>query len=140
MVPLRQPIATVVYDIHSKANTSESSDFTAVCESHAPASERAKSSIELEAATARCSDQVAATVFARPGDGVKVDGLAAAPHIAEQSLGVNFWPTYCKCEVSMITGVLVFDRLYARLKPTLNDRFRVRSNSYNKEPQGKPSG
>ena len=80
----------MVYDIHSNARTSESSDFTAVCESHAPACERAKRSIELEAATARCSDQVAATVFATPGEGVKVDGLAAAPDIAVLSFGVIF--------------------------------------------------
>ena len=49
-----------------------------------------------EAATARCSVWDAAIVVGMLGGAVKDVGRALAVHMAVQSLGVNFWPTYYK--------------------------------------------
>lgn len=49
-----------------------------------------------EAATARCSVWDAAIVVGMLGGTVKDVGRALAVHMAVQSLGVNFWPTYYK--------------------------------------------
>ena len=101
ILPSRQPSATVVYDIHSRARMSEGRSCKATPVSHAPVCERVDNIIELEAAVARCSVWLAATLLVRPGDGEKVVGLAATAHIAVQFFGVIFCPTYCTIVVSI---------------------------------------
>jgi hypothetical protein len=73
---------------------SEDKGLRARVESQVPHWERVKRRREEEAATARCSVWDAAIVVGMVGGAVKDEGRALAVHMAVQSLGVNFWPTY----------------------------------------------
>ena len=68
-------------------------------ESQEPNWERVKRRREEDAATARCSVWDAAIVGVMLGGVVKDVGRALAAHMAVQSLGVNFWPTYYKYRI-----------------------------------------